>query len=298
MGGNPGEGTEVVTVTDDLVRRLLQDQYPELAQADIGRYYDAGDHFSVRLGEDFGMRLALSPELDPYLPRSFPLVTEAAVRWTFPVSIAVFVGQPTEDFPHHWDIVTWHTSSTAGVTPLRPEAAAPLARALREIHQPAPSDAPPSPFTGAPLSEESEEFASLLEQARPLRGPHGEQFDAPEAEEAWDQALQAPVDTPPVWTHGGISPLYVLSDGGRFAGLCNWFYFGAGDPAAEWAAASILLPTAALPDALEAYGGMSPDTAARAQGFHRLLLLRYLLSGNAFLERVAWTRVAERAEES
>lgn len=285
-------------MTDNLVRGLLRDQYPELAEVDIGRYYEAGDHLSIRLGDHFGMQLAMSPAIDPYFKRSFPLVTEAAGAWSFPVSIPLFLGAPTDDFPYHWDIVTWHTVSTAGVTPLRPEAAVPFAHALRDVHRPAPEDAPLSPFTGTPLLEHMEEFASLLEQVRPLRGPHGEAFDTSEAQTMWTEALQAPVDVPRVWTHGGISPLSVLSDQGRFGGLCDWFYFGAGDPAAELAATSVLLPTITIPEAVEAYGEITPATRARARGFGRLLLMRYLLSGNAFLERLAWMRIGEQSRVS
>lgn len=297
MGGAPREDEQVVTVTDDLVRRLLEDQFPELANEDIGRHYEVPGHVSVRVGDRLGAHLPTRKATSDAIARSFDLVTAAAPGWSFPTSTALFLGRPTDYYPFAWDIVTWHPATSAAVVPLTQRAAVPLARALAEIHKPAPDGAPTSPRTGRTLDSVAEEFQLLMGRAHDLTGPRGERLELAAYEDEFAAGLSAPIDEPLVWTHGNMNPHSVLSDQGAFAGVCDWFNFGAGDPAIELASASLLLPEVTHDEARGYYLPMSPNTRARTRAYRRLIILRALFSGNAFFSRLAWMRVREMAAE-
>jgi aminoglycoside phosphotransferase (APT) family kinase protein len=104
---------------------------------------------------------------------------------------------------------------------------------------------------------------------------------------------EAPIDTPPTWTHGRLEPRAILSDQGSFAGILLWHNFGAGDPAADIGCALNLIPMDMRDGFWRGYRAISPDTAARATAYQVLVALRYIEIDDPFLVRIAWERLIE-----
>jgi aminoglycoside phosphotransferase (APT) family kinase protein len=88
------------------------------------------------------------------------------------------------------------------------------------------------------------------------------------ARRAWDDALTTPIDTAPVWLHGDLHPMNVLSKNGRLSAVIDWGDICAGDAATDLACVWALLPDPAMRRAaLSAYGGISDQTFVRARGW-------------------------------
>ncbi len=294
MGNAPLDGTQSVAVSDDLVSALLKDQAPQYSHYEIGRHYDVGDHVAVRLGDDYVLALPTVAAVSDEFDRVGDWIERITKRFTFAVSTPVVSGSPTNDYPFNWVIAKWIAASTAAVVPLSPESAGAFAKAIYQLHQPSPRDAPESTITSRPLADHFDEWSQLALRAADALGPFGERIDVPAFTAVWEAGAKLPVDIPPHWTHGALSPLTVLSDRGTFAGICDWHTLGAGDPAVDNAAASMLLPAEASSIGAEVFSHLTDATRGRIFAYRQLFMLRYALSDNPFMSRYGWSRIGDR----
>lgn len=293
MDGGPSEGTQHVEVDDALVSALIQHQYRQLSDLEVGRRYVFEDHLTVRIGDEYCVNLPTTTGLDASLEASFRWLPEVSADWTFPAGVPFFSGEPTSGYPFRWEIAPWLPGSNAGVVPLVAETAPDLGAALRQVHSAAPPSAPPSVESGLPLARYRAMWHEVTAHLREAIGPHGERLDPAEFSERWEKAVDTVVDTTPRWTHGNLDPRYVATDGGRFAGICTWWTVGAGDPAADIAAAFLLIPRTAEAAFLDAYGNASRALRDRIAGYWLLRAVRYATSSNPFLWRLGWARLEE-----
>src|SRR5690554_3458542 len=143
--------TEPLYVSDETVRALIDEQFPEIAGRELGRRYTLEDQFAMRIDDDYGAIFPRLPGRDEHYGRVVELVAPHAQKWTFPASYPIATGTPGHGFPYHWVLVRWISASTAGFVPLHAESARPLGEALREVHTPSPDGAPLNPRTGLGL---------------------------------------------------------------------------------------------------------------------------------------------------
>ena len=107
-------GDTRITITDELVTSLVEEQFPDLAALDVGRHYRLADHTVVRLGDEYGLHLPTVPGLDAYYERSARLVAPFLKKWTFPYAAPLRTGTPSAGYPYHFELTGWITASTAG----------------------------------------------------------------------------------------------------------------------------------------------------------------------------------------
>ena len=133
-------------ITADLVRDLLRDQHPDLADRPVRLGARGWDNQLWRLGNDLAVRLpwatqsrgraccARSTPGCPSSPRSFPC----------PIPVPQRLGEPSERFPRPWIVTTWVPGEPADRAPATRGAAAAdaLAAFLSALHRPAPAGAP------------------------------------------------------------------------------------------------------------------------------------------------------------
>ena len=293
MDRGPSEGALRVAVDDALVAALIRGQYRELSELEVGRRYVFEDHLTVRVGDDYCVNLPTTAGLDASLEASFRWFPQASAEWTFPAGVPIFSGEPTAEYPFRWEIARWLSGSNAGVVPLEAESAPALGDALRQLHAPAPPAAPEGAESGLKLARRRAAWHDATAGLREVVGPRGEQIDPMRLSERWERAVDTVLDTTPRWTHGNLDPRYVVTDRGRFAGICTWWTLGAGDPAADIAAAFLLIPREAEAAFLDAYGGASRALRERVAGYWLLRAVRYATSSNPFLWRLGWARLDE-----
>ncbi|HYA09852.1 MAG TPA: aminoglycoside phosphotransferase family protein [Gaiellaceae bacterium] len=207
-----------------LVRRLLDQQFPEWADLPLRRIEPGGtDNAIFRLGDELSVRLARrSGPTEPggkefnWLPRLAP---------SLPVEIPVPVaqGRPSDDYPWFWEIHRWVEGETVSVEEIDAvRAARDLAALVGALQRVSPAGAPPG--RGIPLADRDRETRYWLAR-----------FDGDPAVTAeWERALAAaPWAGPPVWHHGDLDMRNWLVRDGRISGVIDWGCMGVGDPACD-----------------------------------------------------------------
>ncbi|MET8545913.1 aminoglycoside phosphotransferase family protein [Kitasatospora sp. NPDC004799] len=272
-------GTEI---TAELVRDLLRDQHPDLADRPLTLGARGWDNQLWRLGDDLAVRLPWATlAADELLRKEHAWLPVLAPHLPLPVPVPQRLGEPSERFPRPWLVTGWVPGEPADRAPATrgDEAADTLAAFLTALHRPAPAGAPAGRGRGGPLAGYAEGFDRKLAEAAEL----GLVPDPQAVRAVWADAVAAPDWTgPALWLHGDLHPANVLTADGTFCGVIDFGDLFAGDPAGDLAAAWILLPDGAADRFLAAYRP-APDAATvrRARGWAVLRALACLHVGHA-----------------
>lgn len=256
-----------VVITADLVRRLLAEQHPDLADRAPVHADGGWDNEMYRLGDDLAVRLprrqiavALTANEQRWLPALAPLL-----RLRIPAPVRV--GRPADEYPYPWGVVPWLPGAPAWREPVarRTAWAAELADALADLHVPAPDDAPINPFRSGPLAGRDQGVRQRL--VVPVPGlPDGGRLTA-----LWADALAAPPHAgPATWVHGDPHPANLLVDAGTLVALVDFGDLTAGDPATDLATAWLTFDSdgrAAFRERLIERGALDDATWRRARGW-------------------------------
>ncbi|MFF5265053.1 phosphotransferase [Actinomadura viridis] len=272
-----------IQITADLVRDLLRDQHPDLADHPVRLGARGWDNQLWRLGDDLAVRLPWATQsADALLRKEHTWLPALAPRLPLPVPVPQRLGEPSARFPRPWIVTTWVPGEPADRAPVTraAEAATALADFLTALHRPAPEQAPAGRDRGGPLADHSEGFARLLASATEL----GLVPDPDAVRALWDDAAAAPDWAgPALWLHGDLHPANVLTADGTICGVIDFGDLFAGDPACDLAAAWILLPDDTAADRFHAAYQPAPDAATlrRAQGWAVARALSGILIGDA-----------------
>jgi aminoglycoside phosphotransferase (APT) family kinase protein len=231
----PTPAAEVV-VDEPLVRSLLADQHPDLAERRLRVVANGWDNVVVRLGDDLAVRLprrAAAARLVEHEQRWLPEIARR-VAHVAPVPEPVRLGRPALGYPWSWSVVRWLPGDVVGDRAAGPAVARALAAFVGLLHVPAPADAPVNPFRGVPLATRS---AAVLDRLATADVPRARELAA-----LWRTAAAAPTHTgPPVWVHGDLHPFNVLVErapgGDRLSAVVDFGDVTAGDPAVDLATA-------------------------------------------------------------
>jgi aminoglycoside phosphotransferase (APT) family kinase protein len=274
MSTGPKPAAEV-TIESSLVRALLQEQHTDLAQLALNDIGEGWDNRLFRLGEALAVRLprrtasaALIEQEQRWLPRLSP-------QLPLPVPVPLRVGRPGSGFPWSWSVVPWFAGESALLAP-PPDPAlmvAALGQFLRELHQPAPDDAPHNPWRGVPLHTRT---TKVREHVRQLSGL----VDGVAVLRLWEHVVSAPSwSGPPVWIHGDLHPGNLLISGGRLSAVIDFGDLTAGDPATDLSVIWMLPPSTRsifLASTSGHFSATDEDTWIRARGWALALGLAYL----------------------
>ncbi|MCP2163176.1 aminoglycoside phosphotransferase family protein [Goodfellowiella coeruleoviolacea] len=258
----------------DLVRALLRDQHPDLADLALRDVAGGWDNQQWRLGTELAVRLPRTERAPALLRTEQKWLLVLAERLPLPTPVPVRVGEPSALFEHTWTITRWVVGEPADRAPItRADAADTLAGFLRALHRPAPAQAPVNPTRGIPLAELSEAFTTALEVI-------ADDASAGAAREVWAKAVAAPAwDGAPTWLHGDLHPANVVVRDGALVGVLDFGDMCAGDPASDLSAAWILLPAGTVSRFFGAYEDADEVTIARARGWAVLRALHLISIG-------------------
>jgi aminoglycoside phosphotransferase (APT) family kinase protein len=271
-----------IEVTAELIRDLLRDQHPDLADRPVRLGARGWDNQLWRLGDDLAVRLPwATQDADALLRKEHAWLPALAPHLPLPVPVPQRVGEPSERFPRPWIVTTWVPGEPADRAPATraEEAADALAAFLTALHRPAPAGAPSGRFRGGSLADHAEGFAGQLASATDM----GLIPDPDAVRAVWEDAAAAPDWAgPALWLHGDLHPANVLTADGTFCGVIDFGDLFAGDPAWDLAAAWILLPDGVAERFFDAYRP-TPDAATlrRARGCAVLKALVCILIGEA-----------------
>jgi aminoglycoside phosphotransferase (APT) family kinase protein len=268
-----------VDVTPELVRALLREQHPDLADLPLHTVTSGWDNVTVRLGDGLAVRVprrasaaALVVNEQRWLPVLAPLLG-------VDVPVPVRTGRPADGYPWHWSVVPWLPGRPAVDLPpaARRPLAVPLADVVARLHVPAPADAPVNPVRGVPLRSRD---AAVRERLASGAVPEPGRVQA-----LWEHALGAPPWAgPPLWMHGDLHPANLLvDDDGGLAAVLDFGDLTAGDPATDLAAAWLTFDAdgrRAFRERLAGRLGTDPDTWVRARGWALVMATAVLVTSD------------------
>jgi aminoglycoside phosphotransferase (APT) family kinase protein len=221
-----------VDAGEPLVRGLLAEQAPHLADLDLHDPRNGWDNRTWRLGHDLAVRLprrAAGAQLLLHEQRWLPGI---AARIELPVPAPTVLGAPTDAFPWAWSVVPWFDGEVAAREVPHPDEVRVLGRFLADLHAPAPDAAPHNPFRGVPLTHR----LPLLEQ---WLGVEHARDDADLVARAADLVVASAHDLPTheqrVQLHGDLHPRNILVRHGRLAAILDWGDLCGGDAATDLA---------------------------------------------------------------
>lgn len=265
-----------IEISEDLVRDLLREQHPDLAELPIREVAGGWGNQMWRLGDGLAVRMQRMdkrPDLQLKERRWLPVL---ASRLPLPIPTPVRSGAPSERFPKIWTVMTWvegtpldHGSITRG-----DHAADLLAAFLKALHAEAPIDAP----DGSDFGAHPKDCATAFEDF--LRAVDLGRFTEDDIRAVWDDAVAAPGwEGPRAWVHGDLHPANVVVADGTLAGVVDFGALFAGDPAWDLAAAWLLLPAGGAPRFFNSYAQADEAAIRRARGLAAMKSLFLMLMG-------------------
>ncbi|GAA4263604.1 aminoglycoside phosphotransferase family protein [Dactylosporangium darangshiense] len=267
-----------VEVSEDLVRDLLREQHPDLADLPIREVAGGWGNQMWRLGDDLAVRMQRmdnSPDLQLKERRWLPLL---ASRLPLPIPTPVRSGTPSERFPKIWTVMTWveGTPLDHGTIVRGDHAADMLAAFLKALHVQAPADAPGASDFGTHPKDSWGGFEHFLGAV----DLDGFGFAEDDIRAVWDDAAATPEwPGPRVWVHGDLHPANVVVADGTLAGIVDFGALFAGDPAWDLGAAWLLLPEGGASRFFDSYAPADEATVRRARGLAAMKSLFLMLMG-------------------
>jgi aminoglycoside phosphotransferase (APT) family kinase protein len=273
----PGVTPVGIEITAELIRDLLRDQHPDLADRPVRPGAKGWDNQIWRLGDDLAVRVPWAGRhSESRLPYEYAWLPALAPRLPLPIPVPQRLGEPSARFPHAWLVTTWVPGTPADRAPAARGAEA-LGAFLTALHRPAPPDAPAGRDRGGPLAGRAEAFERGVTAAAG-RGL----IDDPDAVRAiWDDAVTAPAWTgPALWLHADLHPANVLTGDGTLCGVIDFGDLCSGDPAYDLSAGWLLFPDGSIERFYDAYEPVADAaTRRRARGWAMARCLSGILIG-------------------
>lgn len=221
------------TLDVPLVEALLAAQSPSLAGLPVAWYASGWDNELFRLGDSLLVRIPRRESSAPLMRHEIEHLPLIGSLVTIPVPQPVFVGTPSDLYPHPWAIFPWVPGTPASEVAVadRTAFAEQLADFLWSLHQPAPAHAPFNPLRGGSLAQDGPDARARARIARDV--------DADALLARWESWTAAPdFDGVDVWVHGDAHPHnFVVGADGLLASVVDWGDVTAGDPACDLATA-------------------------------------------------------------
>jgi len=251
-----------IAVEVALVRRLLEEQHPNLKSLPLSRAAEGWDNVTFRLGNELAVRVPRRSGAARLVVNEQRWLPRIAGALSLPIPTPTHVGVPSPLFPWHWSVLPWIAGTSGLDTPLEAGEAPRLGRFLRELHAIDPMNgAPQNPHRGVPLGSRQAVTGARLERLLETVG-HGSDLDGLAELLAVGSAI--PIDVPRVWLHGDLHAKNVVSADGRLTGVIDWGDICTGDPATDLASVWNLFEPPAHARFWEAYGEVSEATRKRA----------------------------------
>jgi aminoglycoside phosphotransferase (APT) family kinase protein len=219
-----------VDVTEALVRGLLREQHPDLAELSMSWAGTGWDNALWRLGDDLAVRLPVRTGGAALVTHEQHWLPVLAPRLPVDVPVPVRIGVPSATYPWSWSVVPWFDAVAAHHTAVddRTAWAAQLAGVFLALHRPAPPSAPVNPVRGIPVPRDR-----IVERLALLDHP-----DTDRILERFRDLAGAPAwDGPAVWLHGDPHPANLLVHDGSLRAVIDFGDLTSGDPASDLATA-------------------------------------------------------------
>ena len=265
-----------VDVDERLVRRLLAEQFPDLAELGLSPLAFGWDNAVLRLGDDLVVRLPRRQMAAALVEHEQRWLPQLADRLPLPVPVPLRSGRPSAavGYPWPWSVCPWLPGSVAAERPPHDlaDAARSLGSFVRALHEPAPATAPHNPYRGVPLRSREPVLLEWLARPADVDG-----LSTAAVQRRWTELAATPAwSGSPVWLHGDLHLANLLVHDGRLSAVIDFGDLTAGDPATDLFVAWQLFPPDVRPVFRAAAGDIDDDTWRRAEGWALLMAIAYL----------------------
>ena len=252
-----------------LIRRLLTDQFPHLAERSITVVRSTGTVNAIfRLGNDLCVRLPRVETWAESLDRERIWLPKLAPHISLTIPMPLAQGRPANWYPYPWAIYHWIDGSPYQEDLIGDErrVAYDLVNFILELRS---IDMLGAPRGGRrPLVELDAATRSAIESARGV-------IDTETISAAWTRSLESPPwDGKPVWIHGDLLRSNLLIQGGRLYAVLDFGGVGIGDPGADVVPAWSVFNKVGRETFRQALA-VDDDTWSRARGYalHQALMI-------------------------
>ena len=244
-----------------LVRRLMREQFPALADREISLVRSTGTvNAMFRLGTDLCVRLPRLERWAAGIENEWAWLPELALHISLHIPKPIVMGKPGQGFPCSWAVYEWIKGEPYQEDLINDErqTAADLVNFILELRS---ADQQGAPRGGRrPLWELDADTRSAIEAS------HG-MIDTEAASAAWARSLESPPwDGEPVWIHGDLLKSNLLVQDGRLCAVIDFGGVGIGDPAMDVVPAWSVFNTAGR-EVFRQGLDVNDDTWSRARGY-------------------------------
>lgn len=230
----------MIEITTELVRRLINEQFPEWKHLDIRPVEKSGhDNRTFHLGSEMTVRLPSH--------QAYASAVEKEIKWlpvfkkhlSLPIPAPAAKGEPTDEYPLPWYVNRWIEGDTVTYENIRSlnEFAEDLSSFLKELEAIDASDGIPAGVQnfhrGGNLAVYDEETRGVIENITSTKTSICDNYDKKLLTEIWDSALASKYTSTPVWLHGDIAVGNLLAKDGRLCGVIDFGTMGTGDPSSD-----------------------------------------------------------------
>ncbi len=227
-GAQPLMHKDEIAIDIALVRRLLGEQFPHLADYSATLVQSTGTVNAIyRVGADLCVRLPRREEWAESIYNEWSWLPKLAPFVSLEVPRPVGLGKPTDGYPCPWALYRWieGVPYEADLVNDERQTACDLADFILELRKIDKEGAPPG--GRRPLIELDAATRSAIASAIGL-------IDSEAVSAAWSRSLEAPPwDGNPVWIHGDLLKSNLLVRDGRLSAILDFGGAGIGDPAAD-----------------------------------------------------------------
>lgn len=265
-----------IELSADDVRALIAAQHPKFSHLSVTPGPSGWDNAIFRLGDELAVRLPRRAAAAALLENEQRWLPVLAPQLPLAIPAPLALGAAQGSFAWRWSITPWFAGETLDQSRLNADQALALADFLHALHVPAPDTAPRNPWRTAPLARGQEMF----ELGAQALAAQGSALDARHLR-IWEEAVRAPLDTPPTWIHGDLHGRNVLVREGRICAVIDWGDLSQGDRACDLAATWNLLPAPQeRAQLMSRFDSVSEQTWRRARGWALLYAVNVLRSGD------------------
>ncbi|EOP68716.1 aminoglycoside phosphotransferase family protein [Bacillus cereus] len=224
-------------ITADLVKKLIQEQFPKWAHLEVKPVKLSGnDNRTFHLGDGMSVRLPSDAAYVPQVEKENSWLPILSKELSLPISAPIAKGNPSEEYPWPWSINKWIEGETVTKENVRDldEFAADLGSFLIELQS---IDASNGPVAGEHNFYRGGFISVYDEEARVAIENNKDVFDETLLKHFWDLALRSTWDHKSVWVHGDVAPGNLLVKDGKLCAVIDFGILGVGDPACDAAMA-------------------------------------------------------------
>jgi aminoglycoside phosphotransferase (APT) family kinase protein len=253
-------------VDEELARRLIRAQFPELEAASLELLGEGWDMTVWLIDGRWTFRFPRKEFALPGMRREIELLPGLAERLPLPIPVPTLVGEPSDEFDWPFygaPFLPGRELADAGLdNTARAELARPFAEFLRTLHSlELEAELPVDPVRRADMSFRVPKGREFLERviAEGLWRP------PPLADEIFEAGAALPPPEPSAVCHGDLHLRHLLVDGGRPSAVIDWIDLSRNDPAVDVVLYWCALPAEGRAAFLEAYGPLTDDQLLRAR---------------------------------